>query len=215
MSKKYKEVTGTYHTFNEGFSNDSTMFVFHAEDTGGLHELLSTVEPDIVISCLTGEFDKLIAAHEAAAAYLWESGGRLLFLSSSNVFDGALDKPHYEGDSPKAESEYGKLKIICEELIIKTLGKNGVILRLPQIYGQNCPRVLELREAVKSHQPVWTLKNVYVNCTTNQQIAEWILHIIVNGLTGIFHVGTRDIWGYFAFRRNSFTCLIWSSPNLK
>lgn len=201
LSKRFENVSGTYHTFNETYLNDRSTILFDAENPEGLHDILSNIKPEIVISCLTGDFEKLIAVHKVAADYLQESSGKLIFLSSSNVFDGALDRPHYESDTPKAESDYGKFKIRCEEIIEKTLGKNGIILRLPQIYGKNCPRVLELQQSVKTRQPIRTLKNIYVNYTTNQQIAEWILFILEHGLTGIFHIGTKDIGDYTAFQK--------------
>lgn len=215
LSKKFEGVLGTYHTYNEKYLNDSSMLLFDAENPERLQDILFNVKPKIVISCLIGDFEKLIAVHKAVADYLQESRGKLIFLSSSNVFDGELDRPHYESDIPKAESDYGKFKIRCEEVIKETLGKNGIILRLPQIYGKNCPRVLELQQSVKKHQSIQTLKNIYVNYTTNQQIAEWILFILEHGLTGIFHIGTKDIGEYIEFQKELIQRFQWEQPNFE
>lgn len=68
---------------------------------------------------------------------------------------------------------------------------------------------------MKKHQSIQTLKNIYVNYTTNQQIAEWILFILEHGLTGIFHIGTKDIGEYIEFQKELIQRFQWEQPNFE
>ncbi len=202
LDEKFNDVFGTYHTLRNDYKGNMSMIPYELGDMEGLLNILQKVNPDIVISCLTGDFTKLVLLHTIISEYIKEKeNGRLIFLSSANVFDGALEKAHFEYDVPKAASEYGKFKIQCEKIICGALGERGIIIRIPEIYGRNCPRILKLKEAVKAHIPIKTFQNLYMNYTTNRQIAEWIAYIIENDLTGIFHVGTKDMSDYAGFQK--------------
>lgn len=202
LDEKFNNVFGTYRTFRDDYKDNMSMIPYELDDMEGLSDILQKINPDVIISCLTGNFTKLVLLHTTISEYIKrKENGRLIFLSSANVFDGALEKAHFEKDEPKAASEYGKFKIQCEKIICGVLGERGIIIRIPEIYGKNCPRVLKLKEAVQTHNPIKTFQNLYVNYTTDRQIAEWIAYIIENDLTGIFHIGTKDMSDYVAFQK--------------
>lgn len=57
-------VIGTYKTYRPQFSYDSHMVQYNLEDQKGLSQLLNNINPDIIISCLNGDFKEQLKAHE-------------------------------------------------------------------------------------------------------------------------------------------------------
>lgn len=70
-----------------------------------LKEMLRTLKPVIVISCLRGEFDQQLRFHEALAMELTNTSSRMYYFSTTNVFDGDFSKPHMETDLPISNSD--------------------------------------------------------------------------------------------------------------
>lgn len=137
LEKRYDLVLGTYRTWKEEYRNAPSMLQAELGDSPRLRKLLSSRRPDVVISCVTGDFSQQMEAHRLIAEYLAAQGeGKLIYLSSANVFDGALEGPHFEQDAPKADSPYGKFKIDCETCIRDRLGERGVIMRIPEFGGR-------------------------------------------------------------------------------
>lgn len=202
LEKRYELVLGTYRTWKEEYRNAPSMLQAELGDSPRLLEILASRRPDVVISCVTGDFSQQMEAHRLVAEYLAAQGkGKLIYLSTANVFDGALEAPHFEQDTPKAESPYGKFKIACETCIRDRLGERCVIVRIPEIWGKNCPRLCKLLRAVQEGTPVQSYGNLFVNYTTNAQIARWIAYLLERDLRGVFHIGTRDMREYVAFQR--------------
>lgn len=111
LEARSHEITGTCRTLRPPYSNDASMARYELGDEKRLNELLRDINPDMILSCLTGGFDQQENAYESILRFLKEKPrGKFLFLSTSNVFDGALESAHYENDAPKAESEYGQFK---------------------------------------------------------------------------------------------------------
>lgn len=203
LEKEYQEVFGTYQNQMKAgqFSGDSSMYQYALGKQGELEALLRKTDPDVVISCLRGDFGRQKEAHKALGEFLaGKENGSILYLSSANVFDGDLRKPHLETDLPKAESSYGQFKIACEELLAGQLGERAVILRIPEIWGTGCPRLKKFQKDVPQGRPVQTYGNFWVNYTTDRQITAWVSYIMKQNLHGVFHIGTRNLYGYTAFQ---------------
>ncbi|MDD4796580.1 MAG: sugar nucleotide-binding protein [Eubacteriales bacterium] len=194
------DVYGTYHTKTQ-LGGKQGMFRYELGDAAALDALLRRVRPQIVISSLTGDFPLQLAAHGQVADYLTEKAdGKMIYLSTANVFDAKLDKPHYELDETGSDTDYGNFKIECEQLLQAKLGDRCILVRVPQIWGKNCPRIRKLTQDAQNHTPVVTYPNLYVNYTTNVQIAQWIAYIIEKELAGIFHIGTKDMYDIMRFQ---------------
>lgn len=213
LERKGHTVAGTYRTERFVSAKDCGMFQYHLGNTQRLCELLSTLSPDIVISCLTGDFLLQREAHKITADFLKAHRRKLIFISSSNVFDGSLECAHTEKDDPNAASDYGKFKIECETLIQATLGADGVIIRIPEVWGINCPRLETLKRLIQENRPVPTLKNIFVNYTTDTYVASWVSYIIDHQLKGIFHVGSSDLCEYTEFYKKLIALLQLGDPD--
>ncbi|HJB91860.1 MAG TPA: sugar nucleotide-binding protein [Candidatus Eisenbergiella merdigallinarum] len=200
LKGKYETVLGTWRTKAHAPDGDPGMIRWSLEEPGRLAELLRATEPDVVVSCLRGDFGMQEEAHRIAADFLaGKPGGRMLFLSSANAFDADQTRPHFEGDRPVAQSDYGKMKVRCEELIRSRLGENGIILRPPFIWDRDCPGIRRLKESAGSKAPVQAWKNFETNHATAGQIAKWVSFILERNLRGVFHVGTEDLSDHAAF----------------
>lgn len=191
-------VSGTYRAAPEGGGNPALLH-FDLDEPQSIVPFLEKASPDVVVSCLRGDFTLQLETHRLLADFLHQHHGRLIFLSTANVFDGDLSRPHYEGDAPCSDSAYGQFKIACEKLLRERLGDGCVILRPPEIWGWNCPRLRAFTQSIRDGRTVQTYENLSVNYTTDTQVARWTSFILEHDLRGVFHVGTRDTSDYTAF----------------
>lgn len=192
-------VSGTYRTASPNYDNDPAMLRFDLDEPQSIVPLLEKTRPDTVISCLRGDFDRQLEAHGFLADFMRRRHGTLLYLSTANVFDGDLSRPHYEGDALCSDSTYGQFKIACEQLLRDRLGQDCVILRPPEIWGRSCPRLRTLMQSCREGIPLRTYENLSVNYATDTQIARQTAFMLEHDLRGVFHVGTQDISGYTEF----------------
>lgn len=178
LTGKADAVYGTYRTKKEEHENDSSMFQFDVEQADSLQDILMQTNPEVIVSCLRGDFVQQLEAHKAVISYLRQiPHGRLVFLSTSNVFDNDLTQIHRECDAPNAGSDYGKYKAECEKIILSELGENAIILRPSFIMGKNCRRSEQLLTCMKEGLPVPTYENIEFNYTPIMQVAEWLWNI--------------------------------------
>lgn len=192
-------VSGTCRTASPGHDSDPSMLRFDLDEPQSIVPLLEKTRPDTVISCLRGDFDRQLEAHGFLADFMHRHHGMLIYLSTANVFDGDLSRPHYEGDPLCSDSTYGQFKIACEQLLQDRLGRSCIILRPPEIWGRSCPRLRALMQSCQGGDPLRTYENLFVNYATDVQIARWTAFILEHDLRGVFHVGTQDTSGYTEF----------------
>ena len=116
-----------------------------------------------------------------------EMGTKMIFISSSYVFDGK--KGNYkEEDIPSPLNEYGKMKILAEKEILRL--NNSIVLRVDMIYGFNgwnepkgvlnwifSENEIILREPNQLRQPVLI-----------EDIENTIKVLLEKNQVGIFHV---------------------------
>ncbi len=189
----YFSTFGTYCTQEGLFAENQVFFKFCAEENSIL-EILTEVQPTVIISALQGEYKTLLKTHQEIATYVAEHHkSRILFLSSASVFDGLYKFPSYENDSPKAESEYGRHKLAIEKLLLEQIPAQTTILRLPMVLGVTSPRVVQLRQASK-HKAVFEVHpNLIVSITTADKVAQQVHYIVNQQLDGIFHLASEDV----------------------
>ena len=112
----YKELSPYYATFGTYHSNKNTenkQFYQFDHTQEGIERVLKKVKPKLIISA-RGPFNDQIEVHQQLIEYIQMFNCRLLFLSSSNVFDAFHNYPSYEFDKTLSESVYGRLKIKIE-----------------------------------------------------------------------------------------------------
>ena len=171
------------------------------EDTGLLLKTLERENPDIVISSLRGNFEAQMNFHRELGNWLKGKDKKLIFISTANVFDGDLSRPHTEADTPVPESEYGIFKRDCENMLFDLLGDSLTVFRPASVWDENCPRILSLKKDALSKTPHPTYSGDSVNITYAKQIGAYLKYVLENNLHGIFHIGTTDTVDYFEFEK--------------
>ena len=199
----YKELSSYYDTFGtyfskKGFIKNHHFFHFNI-DLGGLEEIIKEVKPKLIISALRGPFEALIETHEFLINLVDKSNCRLIFLSSANVFDTFEHFPSYEYDKTLSESIYGRFKIKIENNLIRLPSAKYVLARLPMVFGNNSPRIIELDQAIQKNKPIEVFPNTIINVNNDLRLCQQIHYIINQQLSGIFHLGSTDLIHHFDF----------------
>jgi dTDP-4-dehydrorhamnose reductase len=192
------EVNSTYFQ-NSTHMNQCKNFKLDLEDLDNISNILNTVKPNIVVSCLRGNFNKQLIVHIKTAEYLRETDGRLYIFSTTNVFDNDLSKPHYEDDLPNSHTDYGQYKIECENQMKEILQDHACILRIPQIWGKNSPRMKQLIKSLHDNEAIVVYPKLFHNTNTDVMIARQLCYIINNNLRGTFHLASEDVINYKEF----------------
>lgn len=181
------QVSATYFS-NKVLSDNVNCYKIDVGEPESISGILNVVKPQIVVSCLRGDFAKQLALHAIIAEYLKQNSGIMYYFSTTNVFDGDLSKPHYEDDVPVSQTEYGRFKIECENTIKDVLRENACILRIPQIWGKSSPRMKEL----KGSKEITLYPELFINTNTDDMAAKQLRYIIDNDLRGTFHLAAEN-----------------------
>ncbi len=111
-----------------------------------LRTVVRSHQPDLIVNAVAytavdkAESDEAqaFAVNAIAPGVLAEeakrAGALLIHYSTDYVFDGALDRPYVETDTPNPQSAYGRSKLAGEQAIIAT-GADHLILRTCWVYG--------------------------------------------------------------------------------
>lgn len=140
------------------------------------------------------------------------SNGKIIYLSSANVFDGSLDQPHYETDARISVSDYGQFKIQCEDLLHNYMDSQAVLLRLPFVWGIASKRLKAVKKGCNTGQlDIYT--DFFSSHVSDMQTAQIIQWIIKEEKEGIFHVGTGDVISYQYFIEQLIAAMNWKRPS--
>jgi len=187
----YFDVYGTFYS-NKSFA-ENAHFVRYDLDYDGVDEVVLRVRPTIIISALRGDFAAQIEVHTFLTEYVKTKPCKLIFLSSANVFDAYSSYPSYEYDKTLSESIYGKLKIRIENMLMRLPQKKYAIVRLPMVFGNNSPRILEIKNCLKEKVPVEVFPNLVMNTISDKKLTQQIHYMINRRKNGIFHLGADDL----------------------
>ncbi|MDP4084616.1 MAG: sugar nucleotide-binding protein [Bacillota bacterium] len=164
----------------------------HVGQIEKLRETIQSVKPDIVISCLRGEFSQQLEFHKELALQLVDSHTILYFFSTTNVFDGDFSRFHSEIDIPFAESDYGNYKIQAENIVREMLGERAVIIRIPSIWGKESLRMNIVKEGVQKNQVINVYRNLIRDNLLDTLLAKQLRFMIEKELKGIIHLRSVD-----------------------
>ncbi|MDM5329026.1 sugar nucleotide-binding protein [Neobacillus sp. CF12] len=186
------EVYGTYSSKIITNLPDDKQFQLDVQEISKMMELISSIQPDSIISCIRGEFGQQLKFHKELAKVVRNSNSNLYYFSTTNVFDGDFSKPHTETYIPIAESEYGNFKIDCENILKEILDEKVQIIRIPAIWGKDSPRWNSIKESIRNSKEIEVYSNLECTNLLDVQLARQLRFIIENNLKGIFHLGSVD-----------------------
>ncbi|MCR8643833.1 sugar nucleotide-binding protein [Paenibacillus sp. N1-5-1-14] len=156
-------------------------------------EWIRNTEPDIVISCMRGDYTKQLEFHRDLALQLNETNSRLYYFSTTNVFDGDYSSHHAETDIPISQTDYGKFKITCEQVLQGLLGDRAIIIRIPAIWGKHCPRLDAIYSSMKTIEPIVVYADLECDNLLDVDLAKQLRYVIDHALTGVFHLTSTDM----------------------
>ncbi|MBP1964297.1 sugar nucleotide-binding protein [Paenibacillus aceris] len=185
------DLFGTYSTSLTSLP-DEKQSKLELQEIDKMTEMIRSIKPDIVISCLRGEFDQQFKFHKALAMELVNYKSRLYYFSTTNVFDGDYSKPHTESDLPVSESDYGKFKIECENMLKEILNDKVMTIRIPAIWGKDSPRWNIIKESIRNNKMIDVYSNLVCSNLSDVLLAKQLRFIIEKDLKGIFHLGSVD-----------------------
>jgi len=188
LSEKY-EVSGTFNRNKPTDIDDEYWHKFDITDISSLNTLLETVRPNLIISSLTGNFEQQLEVHKQLEKYLQNTHGRIIFISTANVFDGDVRGQHSEADTPYPISQYGKFKQTCEKLLQKGLGDRCLIIRLPKIMDSQTVAEF-LKQAETGNPPVYA--NLYMSFNSAKNVANTIKYCVDTNKHGVLHLTSSD-----------------------
>ncbi len=188
----YFRAFGTYRTPKKEFETNKQFFQYNVEQDD-VYEILEASKPSIIVSAIRGDFNAQTIAHQHIAEYVLESGCKIIFLSSANVFDAYSQYPSYELDKTLSHSIYGHFKIKIENLFLRLPKKQVAILRLPMVFGPSSPRIQEIRQRITDKESVEIFPNLIMNVTLEKKVTQQIHYIINRNKHGVFHLGSTDL----------------------
>lgn len=188
----YYDTFGTYCTQSKAFG-DNKRFVEYNLEEDDIYPILEQLRPNVIISALRGDFAGQVLAHQHMVEYLVHHECRLLFLSSANVFDAYSQYPSYEFDKTLSESIYGRFKIKIENMLMRLSMDKMAILRLPMVFGNTSTRIRDIRKQLAEKEPIEVFPNLIINVTNADRLTQQVHYIINRDLTGIFHLGSKDL----------------------
>ena len=194
------DVSGT------GFSHTAgRLFPVDLRDAEALNGLLNEVRPDVVVHSAAYRDPDFCEDHPEEAfclnvapvelfCELLPESVPLLFISSDYVFEG-LAAPYREEDERHPVSEYGRLKVEAEDLVLQR--DAGLVLRIPLLIGagptwessgfifRTLAQIQDPSPSILDHAgirfPTWT-----------NDVAEAVAHLLGIEGRGVFHYSSLD-----------------------
>ncbi len=196
----YFKTFGTYFTPKKEFEKNKHFFHYDVEEDD-IYEILEATRPSIIISALRGDFHAQVIAHQHVAEYAIENKCKIIFLSSANTFDAYSKYPSYEEDKTLSHSIYGHFKIKIENMLLRLPKKQVAILRLPMVFGANCPRIKEMKALIQNKEAIEIFPNLIMNVTLDKKVTQQVHYIINRNKYGVFHLGSTDLVHHDEFIR--------------
>jgi dTDP-4-dehydrorhamnose reductase len=181
-------------------------------DTAQTQQILSTINPEIIIHCaawtdVDGAERDPDAAYRGNALGAWniaaaaaEIGALVVYVSTDFVFDGTKNTPYTEFDRTNPLGAYGASKEAGEQLIRQTLPDRHIIARTSWLFGRNgkCfPKTILRLAETKPEIPVVADQ---VGCPTfTEDLAQKLVELAENPLPGTYHLCNAGYCSWFEF----------------
>lgn len=188
----YFNVYGSYKTPNAYLEKHHQFFEWDAAEEIPDH-FLNQIKPDVIISAFRATALVLIDTHFSLMSYIVQHNKKLIFISSSNVFDAFSNYPSYEYDKTLSTSAYGKFQIKIENALLRLPNHLYNIVRLPMIFGYDSPRIKEMKLLYELNEAIEVFDNVVINATSHNKFCQQMHYIINRKLEGVFHLGSNDV----------------------
>lgn len=137
-----------------------------------------------------GAYNVAVASHNI--------GAKMIYVSTSAVFDGLSNVPYNENDKPNPQYFYGRSKYIGEALI-KDISDNYIIARVCGVFGGGLKRdqkfVSKIVNQIKQSdcKEIKVVDNAFVSPTFGKDLIGHLKHLIKKDEKGIFHLSNKGV----------------------
>ncbi len=120
-------------------------------------------------------------------AFVKEADAWLLHISTDFVFDGKLDRPYLETDTPNPINEYGKTKLAGEQLLAQS-GCRHCIIRIEWTYGSAGNNFIsKIIQRAKTDKELKVVDDQIGSPTATTEVAKVICELLRIKPTDLFH----------------------------
>jgi dTDP-4-dehydrorhamnose reductase len=130
-------------------------------------------------------------------AFVKEADAWLLHISTDFVFDGKLDRPYLETDTPNPINEYGKTKLAGEQLLAQS-GCRHCIIRVEWTYGSAGNNFIsKLIQRAKTDKKLEVVDDQIGSPTATTEVAKVICELLRIKPTDLFHFASAGYAGRY------------------
>lgn len=199
-------MVGSYVDF--GVKTDKRMLdVTDLEETT---KIISKYQPSVVIH-LAAETDVDRCERDPAHAYSVNAigaynvavaanniGAKMVYISTSAVFDGFSKNPYNENNKPNPQYFYGRSKYIGEALV-KDISDNYIIARVCGVFGGGPKKDQKFVSKIinqikqKDRKEIKVVNDSFVSPTFGNDLIDHLKHLIKKDEKGIFHLSNKGV----------------------
>ena len=171
------------------------------------------LRPDVVVNCAAwtavdaceADPDRAMVANADAVAHLVEAcdavSARLVHISTDYVFDGTLDRPYREDDTPNPQSVYGRSKLAGEAAALE-LGERAVVVRTSWVCGVHGSNMVKTVLRLAAERPELAFVDDQIGHPTfTQDLAPLLRRMVEHGMQGVVHATNQGAVSWFEFAR--------------
>ena len=178
-------------------------------DAAAVAALVESRSPDVVFNCAAyNAVDRAETEVELARAVnatgpanvalaCARHGSRFVHFSTNFVFDGRLERPYVESDTPGPLGAYARSKLEGERMVLEAMPA-ALVIRTAGVFGgdggQSFPE--KIAERVRQGIRPRVVADQHVNPTFTGDLAPAALGLAADGLEGIVHVVAEGCCGW-------------------
>ncbi|MEX0846232.1 MAG: dTDP-4-dehydrorhamnose reductase [Ilumatobacteraceae bacterium] len=180
-------------------------------DRDAVFGAITSVRPDAVIHCAAWtavdlcETDpqRALAANGMAVRHVAEAchrvGAHLVHVSTDYVFDGSLDRPYHEWDTPNPASVYGSSKLAGEREAA-VLGPGSAIVRTSWVCGEHGNNMVKTVLRLVDTNPTLSFVSDQVGHPTfTADLAPMLRRLAVDRRSGVHHLTNQRAVSWHEF----------------
>ncbi len=164
---------------------------------GGAYTAVDACESDPDTAFAVNALGTRHVAEAAAAA-----GAHLVYVSTDYVFDGSLDRPYVEWDTPAPSSVYGRSKLGGEIEVHQIAGPSATVVRTAWVNGAHGSNMVKtvLRLAAASDDGPLRFVDDQRGCPTfTADLARGLVRLALDRRPGTFHLTNQGETTWFGF----------------
>ena len=183
----------------DGYRNDAHSKLLDLRDDYSMTRVLREVSPDVVYICagntnvdacegskdafdvnLTGTMRLVELCRNSRLKNI-----RIVFFSSSYVFDGVQETPYKEQDKPRPINDYGLCKMEIEGAV---LNSDGLVIRTVGVFGNDPKNFMSQILAVRKYDSIRVPDDQYLNPIHADDLVKITKVLAHMEVAGIIHV---------------------------